>query len=69
MKPGEIRELTSDEIQRKVNDLKETLFNLRFQHGAGQLENPQKMKQVKRDIARCRTIARQAELSPNQDTQ
>ncbi len=69
MKSSEIRELTTDEIQNKVNDLKETLFNLRFQHGAGQLENPQKMKEVKRDIARCRTIAREAEQSTNKDTQ
>ncbi len=69
MKSSEIRELTGDEILRKVKDLKEEFFNLRFQHGAGQLENPQKMKQVKRDIARCRTIAREAELSTNKDTQ
>jgi len=69
MKSSEIREMTGAEIQRKVDDLKEELFNLRFQHGAGQLENPQKMKQVKRDIARCRTIAREAEMSTNVDTQ
>ena len=69
MKSSEIRELTVDENQRKVKDLKEELFNLRFQHGAGQLENPQKMKQVKHDIARCQTIAREAELSTNTDTQ
>ena len=69
MKSSEIRELTVEEMQRKVTDLKEELFNLRFQHGAGQLENPQKMKQVKRDIARFRTIARETELSTNEDTQ
>jgi len=69
MKSSEIREMAADEIQRKVDDLKEELFNLRFQHGAGQLENPQKMKLVKRDIARCQTIARAAELSTNEDTQ
>ena len=69
MKSSEIREMTSDDIQRKVTDLKEELFNLRFQHGAGQLENPQKMKQIKRDIARCRTIAREVELSTKKDTQ
>ena len=68
MKSSEIREMTGEEIQRKVNDLKEELFNLRFQHGAGQLENPQKMKQLKRDIARCQTIAREAELAANEDT-
>lgn len=69
MKSSEIREMTGDEIQRKVADLKEELFNFRFQHGAGQLENPQKMKQLKRDIARCQTIAREAKLSTNEDTQ
>ncbi len=69
MKSSEIREMAADEIQRKVDDLKEELFNLRFQHGAGQLENPQKMKLVKRDIARCQTVAREAELSTNEDTQ
>jgi len=68
MKASEIREMTGDEIQRKVKDLKEELFNLRFQHGAGQLENHQKMKQVKRDIARCQTVVREAELSTNADT-
>ena len=69
MKSSEIRDMAADEIQRKVDDLKEELFNLRFQHGAGQLENPQKMKLVKRDIARCQTLAREAELSTNEDTQ
>ena len=69
MKSSEIRDMAADEIQRKVDDLKEELFNLRFQHGAGQLENPQKMKLVKRDIARFQTIAREVELSTNEDTQ
>ena len=50
-----------DEIRRKVLDLKEELFNLRFQHEIGQLENPQKMKQTKRDIARLNTILRETE--------
>ncbi|MBW1841216.1 MAG: 50S ribosomal protein L29 [Deltaproteobacteria bacterium] len=56
MKPDEIRDLSLEEKQRKVADLKEALFNLRFQHEIGQLENPQKIKQVKRDIARVKTI-------------
>ena len=56
MKPSEIRELSLEEKFRKANDLKEELFNLRFQHAVGQLENPQKMKQTKRDIARIKTI-------------
>ena len=65
MKPSEIRELSLEEKLRKANDLKEELFNLRFQHEIGQLENSQKMKQIKRDIARVRTIIRESELSQN----
>lgn len=56
MKASEIRELNPEESQSKLRDLKEELFNLRFQHEIGQLENPQKMKQTKRDIARVKTI-------------
>ena len=56
MKPSEFRGLSMEEKLRKVDDLKQELFNLRFQHEVGQLENPQKMKQVKRDIARVKTI-------------
>jgi len=61
MKSSEINEMSPEEMQRKVSDLKEELFNLRFQHEIGQLENPQKMKQIKRDIARIYTISRQVE--------
>ena len=61
MKTSEINEMSLDEMQRKISDLKEELFNLRFQHEIGQLENPQKMKQVKRDIARIYTISREVE--------
>ena len=56
MKATEIRDLTVDEIERKVTDLKEALFNLRFQHETGQLENPKKLSETKRDIARLKTI-------------
>jgi large subunit ribosomal protein L29 len=56
MKAGEIRDMSVDERQRKLLELKEELFNFRFQHGIGQLENPQKLKQNKRDIARLKTI-------------
>jgi len=62
MKASEIRELSSEEARRKAEDLKEELFNLRFQHEVGQLENPQKMKQTKRDIARVKTIITEAEI-------
>jgi len=64
MKASEIRELSREELERKVDELKQTLFNLRFQHEVGQLENPQKVKQTRRDIARVRTELRQRELAP-----
>ena len=67
MKASEIIELSLEEMHRKVTDLKEELFNLRFQHEIGQLENPQKMKQTKRNIARIKTIIRESELKNNTD--
>jgi large subunit ribosomal protein L29 len=66
MKASKLRELSPEEKLRKANDLKEELFNLRFQHEIGQLENPQKMKQIKREIARVKTIIKESEL--NQET-
>ncbi len=63
MKASEIKDLSMEEMLRKLDDLKEELFNLRFQHETGQLENPQKMKQAKRDIAKVKTIIRQSELN------
>ncbi len=62
MKAMEIRELGDQDLDAKLLDLSETLFNLRFQHKAGQLENPNRMKQVKRDIARLKTIKRQRDI-------
>ena len=62
MKATEIRDLTADDIQQKVHDLKEALFNLRFQHEIGQLENPNRMKQTRRDIAQVKTIIREFEM-------
>ena len=61
MKISEIRDMGAEERGRRVAELKQELFNFRFQHGIGQLENPQKMKQTKRDIARLRTIIREAD--------
>jgi large subunit ribosomal protein L29 len=65
MKSDEVRELSSDERYRKVVDLKEELFNLRFQSEIGQLENPQRLKKVKHDIARVKTIIRETEIAGN----
>jgi len=63
MNASEIRELTVDEMQRKLIDLKQELFNLRFQHEIGQLENPRKIKQTKQDVARLQTVIRAAALN------
>ncbi len=56
MNATEIRDLNAEEIQHKVLDLKEALFNLRFQHEIGQLENPKKIGETKKDLARLQTI-------------
>ncbi len=62
MKAKDIRDLTTEEIQSKLKDSKAELFNLRFQSTIGQLDNPMKLKEVKRDIARMKTIIREREL-------
>ena len=62
MKASEIRELSREERERKLVELKEELFNLRFQHEIGQLESPAKMKQVKHDIARIKTLLHETSL-------
>jgi large subunit ribosomal protein L29 len=67
MKASEIRDLSADEIQQKVADLKEALFNLRFQHEVGQLENPKKIGETKKDIARLKTILNAKSLTPKED--
>ncbi len=59
MKSSEIREMGLEEMQRTRNDMKGEMFNLRFQHGVGQLENTAKLKQIKRDIARIETLIRE----------
>lgn len=62
MKASEIRELTLEEMSGKENDLAQELFNLRFQHGTDQLENTEKLKMVKRDIARIKTLIREKKI-------
>ena len=56
MKPKEIRDLSSEEMLQKEKDFTEELFNLKFQSAMGQLENKMRVKQVKRDLARVKTI-------------
>lgn len=62
MKTTEIRELSAAELNTKLADLKEELFNLRFQMATGQCENPMKIRDVKKSIARIKTIQREREL-------
>ena len=62
MKAKEIHDMTNDELNAKLGRLKEELFNLRFRHATGQLENPNVLKTVKKDIARVKTVIREREL-------
>ena len=62
MKASEIRELSNAELNEKLTALKAELFNLRFQHAINQLDNPIRLKAVKKDIARVKTIIRELEL-------
>lgn len=63
MKAEKLRELSEAELDKKVLDLKEELFNLRFQMATGQLDNPMQIKQVRKDIARAKTVIRERELA------
>ena len=60
-----LRKMTDQERTAELARMKQELFNLRFQHVTGQLENPVKMREVRRDIARVRTIIREKELEQN----
>lgn len=62
MKVNEIRNLSTAELTEKVAGLKEELFNLRFQLATGQLENPMRIREVKKDIAKIKTVQREEEL-------
>lgn len=62
MNATEIRELTAEELDTKLKDLKAELFNLRFQLAINQLDNPMRIPAVKKDIARVKTIIRENEL-------
>ena len=66
MELNKIREMTDVELNAELDKMKQELFNLRFQHVTGQLENPVKMRETKRDIARVKTIIREKELAKAQ---
>jgi len=62
MKAKEIRQMSEKELNKQLEDLKAELFNLRFQSATGQLDNPLRIKTVRKDIARVKTIVREREL-------
>ena len=63
MKVKEIRELTTEEINKKLVEAKEELFNLRFQQATGKLEKPSRIKDLRHTVARLKTVLRERELS------
>ena len=63
MKISEIRNLSVEDLKNKLKDLKSELFNLRFQLAVNQLENPMRIKAVRKDIARVQTVIREKELN------
>lgn len=62
MKATEVRKMSGEELQTKLAELKKDLFMLRMQHATNQLDNPLKIKDVKKDIARVKTIIKENEL-------
>ncbi|MCK9445143.1 MAG: 50S ribosomal protein L29 [Tissierellaceae bacterium] len=62
MKAKEVRQLSEAELNNRLTELKTELFNLRFQLATGQLDNPSRIKSVRKDIARVKTIAKEREL-------
>lgn len=62
MKAKKMAELTDEELQEKVRNYKDELFNLRFQLATGQLDNPMRLGEVRKNIARAKTVLRQREL-------
>lgn len=63
MKAKELFDMTKEELEVKLDSLKQELFNLRFKHATGQLENANQLNLVKKDIARVKTVLRQRELN------
>ncbi len=67
MKAAEIRDLSVDELQTRLAEVKEELFNLRFQNATGQLDNYKRLGELKRDVARIKTVLRERELSGDRE--
>ncbi|HAG51472.1 MAG: 50S ribosomal protein L29 [Deltaproteobacteria bacterium GWC2_42_51] len=62
MKPAEIRDMTLDDLKLKIGELSKEFFNIKLQHAMGRLDNPMRIPQIKKDIARINTIMREKEL-------
>jgi large subunit ribosomal protein L29 len=69
MKARELADLDADELAAKLAEAKEELFNLRFQNVTGQLDNHQRLREVRKDIARVLTVMRQRELAEEREAQ
>lgn len=68
MKANELFDMTNKELEVKLDSLKQELFNLRFKHATGQLENANQLNFIKKDIARVKTVLRQRELNISVET-
>ena len=66
MKAAQVREMNKADLEKKLSELKAELFNLRFQHAINQLENPMRLAEVRKDIARVKTALRAIELTAEQ---
>jgi large subunit ribosomal protein L29 len=67
MKINEIRKLTTEELMTKIEEYKKELFNLRFEQAAGNLEKPSRIKDLRKTIARMKTILRERELNEGEE--
>lgn len=67
LKPAAIRDLSVDDLRQRLVEVKEELFNLRFQNATGQLDNYKRLGEVRRDIARIKTVLRERELSGDRE--
>jgi large subunit ribosomal protein L29 len=67
VRAAEVRDLSVDELQTRLGEVKEELFNLRFQNATGQLDNYKRLGELRRDVARIKTVLRQRELSGDKE--
>jgi large subunit ribosomal protein L29 len=68
LKVSDIRDLSHDEIERRLEETKEELFNLRFQNATGQLDNYKRITDLRRDVARIKTILREQEIASAEES-